>query len=110
MLERGALAGLCIHRDRAAQLLHDAVHQRKAEAGSLVGLLGGEEGIEDVLTSQLVHPLPRVLDLQRHEVPVLREAQPARIAPGDCLRKSGTRNAGPYHCEIRETTRGSREP
>ncbi len=48
-LESGALADRGLDRDVAAGPLHDAVDHGEAEAGALAELLGGEEGLEDVL-------------------------------------------------------------
>src|SRR5713226_9657502 len=45
--ERGAASGLALDRNLAAMLLHDPVHDGKAQAGAHADRLGGEERIED---------------------------------------------------------------
>ena len=47
--ERGALAGLGIHVDKAAGLLDDAIHRREAKPGALADFLGREERLEDLV-------------------------------------------------------------
>ena len=47
--ERGAAPELAVHRDAAAEVGDDAVHQRQPEPGADADLLGREERIEDAL-------------------------------------------------------------
>ncbi len=48
--EGGSLAiGVVVAENLASVLLHDAVADAEAEAGSLADLLGGEEGIENAI-------------------------------------------------------------
>src|SRR5438045_8542038 len=58
--ERRPLARLARHPDTAAALLDDAVHGRQAQTGPLARLLGGEEGLEDLLPRALVNPHPPI--------------------------------------------------
>src|SRR5438067_7395420 len=52
----------------AAALLHDAVHSRQAQAGSL-GAFGGEKGFENVRLGFRVHTEACVADGEHHVFP-----------------------------------------
>ena len=54
-LERGAVAELAVHPDRAAALRDDAVHGGQPQAGAAAGLLRGEERLEEALLRGGVH-------------------------------------------------------
>ncbi len=47
-VEGRAAPGARLHRDETAELLHEAVHRRQSEAGTLTRILGREERLEDV--------------------------------------------------------------
>src|SRR3954471_24857021 len=64
--EARADAGARVDLDASAMRLDDAVADRKAEAGSLAGLLGGEERVEDLRQHVLRDAPPVVGDLDGH--------------------------------------------
>src|SRR5213075_204338 len=65
--ESRSLAHLAVYPDVAAALLHDAKHGREPEARPPLLLLGGEEGLENVLLRRRVHAGSRVGD-REHDV------------------------------------------
>ena len=67
--------------DAAAVLLDDAVDDREAEPGAPAKLLGGEEGLEDLLERLLVHPDPRVGERERRGDPRPLGADPGGRVP-----------------------------
>src|SRR2546430_4883967 len=72
--DAGALAGLAVHLDRAAMLLHQPVHRGEAEPRALAEWLRREERLEDAPPRLLVHPDARVLHGEAHEVARVRRA------------------------------------
>src|SRR5947207_9295688 len=54
-LEARPVAGLGIHPDESARLLHDPVHRRQAQPRALARLLGRKEWLEDAGLRLLVH-------------------------------------------------------
>ena len=61
--------GLLDHVQCAAELGHDAVHGRQAEAGSAAHRLGGEEGFENVLQRRGFHAVAGVAHRKAHMRP-----------------------------------------
>ena len=59
--ESSAALRLAVDEDKAAALLHDAVHRGEAQAGAL-GALGGEERLEDARLGFAVHADAGVAD------------------------------------------------
>jgi hypothetical protein len=52
--------------DEAIQLLDDAVHRRKTEAGAFAEIFGGEEGLEHASHGLVIHAETGVADGQQH--------------------------------------------
>jgi hypothetical protein len=68
-VERGAAAGVAFHLDPAVVLFDDAVHGGEPQAGSLAGLLGGEERLENVRQNLGGDPAPGILHTQADLTP-----------------------------------------
>src|SRR5260370_5790043 len=64
--ERRAFPFFRIHRDVASALLYDAVNGGQTEAGPLIALLGGEEGLEYLRLNLWVYARSGVGDSEHH--------------------------------------------
>ena len=66
--EHGAASHRAVAEDEPARLLDEAIHHRQAEPGALADLLGGEEGLEDLVDDLLRDTCAGILDLDQHIV------------------------------------------
>src|SRR5438046_1108969 len=66
-LERRAVPGLAVDKDRTTALLHDAVYSGESEARALPDPFGREERLEQVLPNPVVHADTGIADCQ-HDV------------------------------------------
>ena len=59
---------LRVQLNLSTKLTDNAVHGGKTEAGALADGLGGEEGLEGVITRGFVHAVPGVGDFEDDEI------------------------------------------